>query len=1137
MRQLPNRPSIQIEANNWVRGIITEASPLNFPEGASLDEENFVLDRDGTRARRLGLDYEAPYSLIDLGVSATASNYAIQNFLWKNVNEDPETNWLAHQFGNKIYLFDSDLTAVSTNLLYTVSLTSSVAFRFSFATIQGKLVVAIGDQNLRIFSFDISDSLTVTQSRLKVRDFWGVEDYLKVDERFSGTFSSTVGALHAYNLYNQGWPPEFFCSSDPENPSTMDNGTVEDPVIRTKTSLGKYPSNADVMYTGKTMLTNGRSAYYPHALNNIQAGNTPAANGHYIIDLFNRSQGRKDSYDSDVSAGWSARFNYKSYIPTDQSTGGIKAVAAYAGRIFYACSSGEIGGDSKSPHIGTFVLFSQLVDSVTDLGNCYQEADPTAEDISDLIDTDGGYIQFPDAVNIKALIPFRSSLLVFADNGVWEITGGDRGFTATEYQSKLITTNGPLSSESIVVTPDAVLYWSRIGIFALTQGQVGAQIESITERTIQKLYNSIPYESKQNALGFFDDVNYRCRWLYQSKYTPSFSQRYTHELVLDLSMPAWSRLRFGDKGTIPPRVTGYVEVPPSNRTSAKTEYKYSILASQTSSTYAMTTGYFRNDNFLDWYTANSGTDAAAYLVTGYITGGDSARKKYAPWLTVHCRRSEIFVPEYFAESSDFFFQTVVLLMHGDGEMSSTAVMDHSSYTFSLSAIGATGKVPFISTTQKKWNTASLYFRGSGQSATDDGGCIISPINDVFKIHNNDYTIEMWLYPELSLSTNFCTLIDTRNDSITEQNALTLRLVSENKLGLYYNGNYLLTSDTSIPLNEWTHVALTRWDGNTRFFINGLVDTAVPSSQTTNRMNGTRVYVGCDSFKNQYKNGYKGYIDDLRITNGYSRFLKSSITWTNTGAVPGGDEIWTTPYLLPTNPYGNNPDNRGDDHYWPLVHHLIDVTDDSATSELVDKSYYSNTVLKSTKDCPNLEGSINGSRALYFDGSGPAYLGFGIQAELRGNSFTMESWFQPTSSLSATITLFAQNKIPFEVDSISYVGNYMIYISNGVLRYRFGSGGTSWVTQGNCVTLTQSAVHHIAIERYNLAFKIYLDGVQVGSATAESIVFGSNKNRLITIGGDTEGHNFVGHMNGYRLTKGDARYKGTFVPPTLPYLDT
>lgn len=42
----------------FVKGLITEASALTFPEGATVDEDNFVINRDGSRQRRLGLEID-----------------------------------------------------------------------------------------------------------------------------------------------------------------------------------------------------------------------------------------------------------------------------------------------------------------------------------------------------------------------------------------------------------------------------------------------------------------------------------------------------------------------------------------------------------------------------------------------------------------------------------------------------------------------------------------------------------------------------------------------------------------------------------------------------------------------------------------------------------------------------------------------------------------------------------------------------------------------------------------------------------------------------------------------------------------------------------------------------------------------
>ena len=55
--------------NSFVKGLVTEASELTFPEGALVDGENFVLKRDGSLERRLGIDYENLYSKVATGLT------------------------------------------------------------------------------------------------------------------------------------------------------------------------------------------------------------------------------------------------------------------------------------------------------------------------------------------------------------------------------------------------------------------------------------------------------------------------------------------------------------------------------------------------------------------------------------------------------------------------------------------------------------------------------------------------------------------------------------------------------------------------------------------------------------------------------------------------------------------------------------------------------------------------------------------------------------------------------------------------------------------------------------------------------------------------------------------------------------
>ena len=53
------------EINNFIGGLVTNASELNYPPNASPDIENFELNKDGSIRRRPGIDFEGSFLLFD----------------------------------------------------------------------------------------------------------------------------------------------------------------------------------------------------------------------------------------------------------------------------------------------------------------------------------------------------------------------------------------------------------------------------------------------------------------------------------------------------------------------------------------------------------------------------------------------------------------------------------------------------------------------------------------------------------------------------------------------------------------------------------------------------------------------------------------------------------------------------------------------------------------------------------------------------------------------------------------------------------------------------------------------------------------------------------------------------------------
>src|SRR5574337_931483 len=281
-----------VELNTFVGGLITEASPLTFPQNASLDELNFVLDKDGSRSRRLGMDMEDGFRSIQTGNQfyPGTNNYIVNSFKWDNVGGDPSMTILVIQTGQQVDFIDGSSAPYSASVLSTFNFNAGK--RLSFAAVDGKLVLASGDKNISVFSYDkVSKTVSVENKKLLIRDLFGLEDIdptTGTDLR-AGTGISTrprndgSGLLiHMYNLKNQTWAIPRRGFDNLENPTNMLNQFFQ-------YSGGVYPSNADNSLTCTYPDTNSKKnktlvRFDPKNSIKNPAGTLEAPRGYFIID-------------------------------------------------------------------------------------------------------------------------------------------------------------------------------------------------------------------------------------------------------------------------------------------------------------------------------------------------------------------------------------------------------------------------------------------------------------------------------------------------------------------------------------------------------------------------------------------------------------------------------------------------------------------------------------------------------------------------------------------------------------------------------------------------------------------------------------------------------------------------------------
>ena len=635
---------------SFVKGLITEANQLTFPDNASIDEANFVLNRDGSRSRRLGVDYESSFALTATGLTATDIKEGKQSFhVWESPGGDTSVTLGVIRIKNKIWFMNLLTDSPSANLKNggsPITITSLSNSKIETSVINNKCVIVSKDLPRPVLlTYNVSTG-AVTQStiQINIRDIYGVDDTLFLDTR-----PVSLSNEHKYNLRNQGWNKNIVTTSG------------ADAITLTKTDLGVYPANSDNWTLGK--ISNASSADYekydPDTLNKNSFSNYQIAKGSFIIDAFERGVDRINK--SDVSSG----------LPVDREEGNISTITSYAQRLFYSgIDSSVTGPDIRSPNYSGYIFFSKIIKSDDDFGTCHQEADPTDPGINDLIDTDGGSIQIPDITRVVRIIASQASVLVFAENGVWEVYGDTGGFIATSFQASKISTNGISNGDSVVNVNGNFIYWSKAGIYLLKPDAASGRFaaESLSLTSIQDLYLNVPEVAKDFAKGIYDEKENRVRFLYNdsASYSSSnYPNSYNKELIYDLTLKAWSKNEISSLVSDSPYIADYALIPgysvttreesvvagtdtvlvtagdtvvvPDDVATSRTE-QFSLLTMVGTS---FTLSKYNGSDFLDWKTKDSvGVDYSSYLYTGYELFGDIMKEKQIPYIFVYLQKTE-----------------------------------------------------------------------------------------------------------------------------------------------------------------------------------------------------------------------------------------------------------------------------------------------------------------------------------------------------------------------------------------------------------------------------------------------------------------------------------------------------------------
>jgi hypothetical protein len=298
---------------------------------------------------------------------------------------------------------------------------------------------------------------------------------------------------------------------------------LANPITYWREMVGTYPGNNIIWWAYKRPIEVGSSEppkYYlevfdPGMRHQISAGNTPVGRGHFIYNAFHIDR-------SSVSG--------VPNIPV-QSAGPSrpKCIAFFAGRVFYA--------GVKATKFASNIYFCQIIERDSQIALCHQQQDPSEEDAPDLLPSDGGVIVVPEIAEVIKLFSKGASLLVFATNGVWNISGSEGiGFKANDYSVTKISDTPALSESSFVSVDGNPVWWNRSGIWTVvSKSPIEHEVQSLTNQTIQEYYIAIPDESKKWAKGAYNHQTKIVQWLYAEEAPEDENDYNVYDTILNFN--------------------------------------------------------------------------------------------------------------------------------------------------------------------------------------------------------------------------------------------------------------------------------------------------------------------------------------------------------------------------------------------------------------------------------------------------------------------------------------------------------------------------------------------------------------------------------------------------------------------------
>jgi len=386
------------------------------------------------------------------------------------------------------------------------------------------------------------------------------------------------------------------------------------------------------------------------------------------------------------------------------------------------------------------------------------------------------------------------------------------------------------------------------------------------------------------------------------------------------------------------------------------------------------------------------------------------------------------------------------------------------------------------TTWAQTNNALNFDGAGGVMANQDYVSIAH--NNLLNLNGGSYTLEAWVFPTDATPQ---TIISKGNGAgAANQDIFLFSIISDRmffQLGNTTGGSETGTSNTDIPQNQWSHVAVTYNSGTmtATFYLNGVEDGTFVFTQPLYNTDTNPAYIGrqgtvCNC------NPFDGSLDEVRVWNDIRTQKEISLNMNN---VLTGSEANLVAYYQFNEGIAN-----GNNTALTTVFDKTSNNLDGTLTQMALSGTTSNFVAGFT--------AVNNT--LDFNGTSDYVL---TSLNQPGGDFTMEAWIQYEGAAGDN----------FQPIIASTNQEFFIGKNNGDANFGIQDGVGSYLGDINSANAFDGNWHHVAVSRSSTSISLFIDGVLIDTRT-----FVGAATSTLRIGNEPEsgGYFFNGKIDEVRI---------------------